>query len=154
MNDKLNDAQELYEIILETANKFLRNAQLFEIHVLQGHKPSYEELAEIMDMVAHIVFELADDIDPMLAQKANDYVYLMRKMAIAITNDEGVILFRVGKGTGRETVPVATKGVDTMNTKSKTKRLYKKAFFLLDRAKRLLDEAYENHLKATTKKAA
>lgn len=92
MNQKLNDAQNLYEDILKTANQFLRNAQLFEIQVLQDHNPSYKELAEIMGMVAHIIFELADDIDPMLAQKANDYVYLMRNMAIAIVDDDSVKL--------------------------------------------------------------
>ena len=92
MNQKLNDAQKLYELILGTANKFLRNAQLFEIQVLQNHNPTYKELADIMGMVAHIIFELADDFDPMLAQKANDYVYLMRNMAIAIVEEDRVKL--------------------------------------------------------------
>lgn len=95
MNEKLKNATELYDLILEGANHFLRNAKAFEIHVLKGHDPSYEEIAEIMGSIASLIYDLADDFDPMLAQKANDYVYLMRKMAIAITNDECVELSRL-----------------------------------------------------------
>ncbi len=97
VNDRLNSAQGLYELILQTANKFLRNARQFEISVLADHKPSYAEIADIMDTVAHIVFELADDFDPMLAQKANDYVYLMRNMGIAIRNNDKVTLSNLVK---------------------------------------------------------
>jgi len=52
MNEKLKDAQELYELVLEGASHFLRNAKAFEIHILRGHNPSYEEIAEIMGSLA------------------------------------------------------------------------------------------------------
>lgn len=95
MNQKLIEAQDLYELILQVANKFLRNAKRFELHILQDHKPTYAEMADIMDDVAHIIFELADDYDPMLAQKANDYVYIMRSMGIAIREDDKVRLSKL-----------------------------------------------------------
>ena len=79
-----NKAQELYFKILRVANLFLRNANQFEVSVLQGHNPSYEELAKIMGTVARMVHELVDDIDPMMAHQAIEYAYIMEKMALAI----------------------------------------------------------------------
>lgn len=84
------DAQELYELILKVANKFLTNAKRFEISVLRDHNPTYEELAEIMHTVGAMVYDLTSDTDPMIAQKALDYVQIMTKMSIAIRNDDKV----------------------------------------------------------------
>ncbi len=88
----MDDAQELYELILETANKFLKNAKMFEMHVLRDHNPTYEELAKIMHQVSVIIFELADDEDPMLSQKAADYAFIMKRMGKAITDDDDKLL--------------------------------------------------------------
>ncbi len=88
----MDDAQKLYEKILEVANLFLINAQRFEIRVLRDHNPTYEELAKIMHQLTLVIYDLADDIDPMLAQKANDYVYIMRNMSIAIKEENKVLL--------------------------------------------------------------
>jgi len=88
----LEDAQKVYEDILQTANQFLRNAQLFEIHILRDHNPSYEELARIMHQLATIVIELAVDLDPMLGQKAVDYATIMEKMGLAIRNNDKITL--------------------------------------------------------------
>ena len=81
-------AAKLYARILETANLFLRNANMFEISALQDHDPSYEELAKIMSQLADIIGKLIEDEEPMLAQKSIDYVTLMMNMALAIRNDQ------------------------------------------------------------------
>lgn len=81
-------ASKLYEHILRTANFFLNNAKLFEINVLKDHNPSYEELADIMEKVANIVFDAVNDIDPHMAAKAMDYTFFMKKMSIAILDDD------------------------------------------------------------------
>lgn len=88
----MDDAQELYELILETANKFLKNAKMFEMHVLRDHNPTYEELARIMHQVSAMIFELADDEDPMLSQKAAEYAFIMKRMGKAITDDDDKLL--------------------------------------------------------------
>jgi predicted urease superfamily metal-dependent hydrolase len=88
----MDDAQKLYELILETANKFLRNARMFEMHVLRDHNPTYEELAKIMHQVSTVIFELADDVDPMLSQKAADYAFIMKRMGKAITDNDDKLL--------------------------------------------------------------
>jgi hypothetical protein len=86
------DAQALYELILATANRFLRNAKMFEISILQDHNPTYEELANIMHRLAKLVYDMVDDVDPMMAHKAAEYVQIMTDMAIAITADDDVKL--------------------------------------------------------------
>lgn len=84
------DAKELYYKVLQVANHFLRNAQQFEVAVLQGHNPTYAELARIMRQVAGIVHGLMDDIDPMMAHQAIEYTGIMEKMALAINSgDQG-----------------------------------------------------------------
>jgi len=90
-NKDLKQAEELYELILQTSNQFLKNASL-DIKVLQSHNPSYEEVAKLMRRLAIIIHELSDDFAPMLAQKAIDYVCIMEKMALAIKNDDPVTL--------------------------------------------------------------
>ncbi|WP_336275287.1 hypothetical protein [Vreelandella indica] len=84
----MDQAQELYLKVLEVANMFLRNAQQFEISVLQGHNPSYAELAKIMRQVSGLVHNLVDDIDPMMAHQAIEYTSIMEKMALAINEGE------------------------------------------------------------------
>ena len=84
----MEDAQELYVLILQTANKFLRSAQLFEISVLKDFNPSFEELARIMRQVADVVYTLSHDDDPWLAQKAIEYVDIMHHMALAVIGED------------------------------------------------------------------
>lgn len=84
----MEDAQKLYEMILETANKFLINAKMFEMRVLRDHNPTYEELALIMHQISTLIFELADGVDPTLSQKAADYAFIMKKMGKAITDSK------------------------------------------------------------------
>lgn len=81
-------ARDLYAHVLQTANRFLRNARMFEISILQDHNPSYAELAEIMRKVGSLIYDIISDIDPLLAQKAFDYVRFMTDMSIAITQDD------------------------------------------------------------------
>jgi len=98
----MDEAQELYELILTRANQFLRNARMFEIKVLQDHNPTYEELAKIMHKVAALIYELADDEDPMLAQKSAEYVFIMQKMAIAIREGQQDKLLELAEEMGRK----------------------------------------------------
>lgn len=81
-------AQKLYEDILKVANKFLRNAKLFEISVLQDHNPTYEELAQIMHQIGKLIYDLSSDTDPLLAHKATEYARIMSEMAVAIKNSD------------------------------------------------------------------
>ena len=84
----MEDALELYHLVLKVSNKFLRNANMFEIRELQDHNPTYAELAKIIRGVARLIIELADSEDPMLGQKASEYANLMTDMAQAIGDDD------------------------------------------------------------------
>ena len=86
------EALALYRRILTVANLFLRNANLFEAQILRGHDPSFEELAKLMTHLAGIITSLIDDEDPLLAQKATDYVTLIMNMSLAIRNENDVEL--------------------------------------------------------------
>jgi len=57
-----------------------------------AHNPTYEELAKIMHQVSVMIFELADDVDPMLSQKAAEYAYIMKRMGKAITDNDDKLL--------------------------------------------------------------
>ncbi|MCY4642409.1 MAG: hypothetical protein OXC41_06905 [Gammaproteobacteria bacterium] len=85
---KAQGAQDLYVRILQTANYFLREAQQFEIIILQGYDPSFEKLAYVMEQLAHIVYQSMIDLDPHFAQKAVDYSSYMRLMARAIVQGD------------------------------------------------------------------
>lgn len=84
----MDSAYQLYSKILQTANRFLRNAQQFEISELQNHEPTYDEVAKILRQVSGIVHGLVDDIDPMMAHQAIEYTSIMEKMAVAIHNSD------------------------------------------------------------------
>jgi inactivated superfamily I helicase len=90
--DNEKAALELYEMILQTANRFLRNANMFELSALRDHNPSYDEIAKIMKELAKTITDLADEFDPMLGQKAIDYANCMHQMALAIRKDNEVEL--------------------------------------------------------------
>lgn len=77
-------ARGLYELVVETANHFLTAGRRFEVHVLQNLDPSFEELAEIMEELGKMVYDVMLDEDPHLASQSNDYVHLMGQLAIAI----------------------------------------------------------------------
>jgi len=70
---------------LQTANKFLHNSRRFSVDILAEENPTYDEVAKLMDDVADIITLLADDFDPMMAQKASEYCRLMTKMGLAIS---------------------------------------------------------------------
>lgn len=80
----MEDAQRLYELILRNANIFLTNARYFEMNVLQGTNPTYDEIAKIMKAVSDVIRDVVDEIDPILAQKAIDYTTIMGRMGEAI----------------------------------------------------------------------
>lgn len=84
--------QYLYDRVLQTANNFLHNCKHFSIEVLQQKNPTYKDVAKIMKAVSVIIVELGDDIDPMMGQKAGEYVDLMHRMGLAITNGDSGML--------------------------------------------------------------
>lgn len=92
---KRDDIHELYDEILETANYFLKNAHDFSIETLQEADPSYEELAKIMKSLALFINTFGYEDDPSLAGQANDYVYLMGAMALAINKGDHEELARL-----------------------------------------------------------
>lgn len=93
----MEEAKKLFELILQVANRLLRNAKMFELHILQNENPSYEQVAKNMAAVAEIIQELSDDEDPMLAQKAIEYVHILGNMGIAIRNQDEVRLSELVK---------------------------------------------------------
>ena len=83
------------------ANFFLTNAKMFEISILQDHNPSYAELAEIMEKLGLLVYEIVNDIDPVLASNAMDYSSQMKFMSVAITNGDREELDRLVQDLNR-----------------------------------------------------
>lgn len=88
MTDSKDEVHELYEKILQVANFFLKSSKTFSISVLKDFDPSFEDLANIMEVLADIVHRAMIDEDPLVAQKAIDYVYIMQKMALAVRNND------------------------------------------------------------------
>lgn len=88
----LKQATEILDKIMQTANWFLTSANRFTIEKLQNNDPTLEEIAGIMESLAGIVYLLGDDFDPMMGQKANDYVYCMKNMAIAVRTNNKALL--------------------------------------------------------------
>ena len=87
--------QELYSAVLHTANQFLTNCKLFSIEVLQQENPTYEDVAKLMQRVVAILTLVMDEIDPMVGQKAGEYVGLMTKMGVAIRNGDSDTLSKL-----------------------------------------------------------
>lgn len=85
-------AQMLYDQVLRTANRFLYNCKGFSVEILKLEDPSFAQVADIMRKAARIIAAIADDFDPMMGQKANEYCELMRKIGVAIENGEQVAL--------------------------------------------------------------
>lgn len=89
------ETRELYSKILEFANYFLVSAKRYEIRELQNFDPSFEELAEIMTELGRLVYDLVFEQDPHLASQSEDYVLLMKNMAVAIGKDDKPELTRL-----------------------------------------------------------
>lgn len=85
-------AKVLYDQVLRTSNMFLHNCKYFSVEILQLDQPAYTEIAEMMQAIPRIIFDLADDFDPMLAQKASEYCALMRNIGIAIADGDQLAL--------------------------------------------------------------
>lgn len=81
-------AQELYDLVLRNANAFLVNSKHFTIAILQQENPTYEEVAEVMQTASQLIITIMVDVDPMMGQKAGEYVSIMARMAKAIRNDD------------------------------------------------------------------
>ncbi|MES1933548.1 hypothetical protein T35B1_13116 [Salinisphaera shabanensis T35B1] len=84
----MSRAQELYDRVLHTANRFLYSCKHYEIEALSEEDPTFERVAERMIVLAGIIELLADDFDPMMGQKALEYSAHMHKMGLAIKNKE------------------------------------------------------------------
>jgi len=86
------NAQRLYNLVIQTSNQFLHNCKHFAIEVLRTETPTYAEVALLMRQVAGIIEVLADDFDPMMGQKAHEYCELMSQMGVAIDCGDRVAL--------------------------------------------------------------
>ncbi|MGJ8518055.1 hypothetical protein [Carnimonas bestiolae] len=93
--ERQKEAQELYELVVEGGNKFLRNARLFELSELRMQNPSFEELSRVFKQVSYIVASIVDDIDPTMAETAIDCSATMEKMAFAVQRDDKESLDRL-----------------------------------------------------------
>ena len=100
--DNKAEIHKLYDEILVTANYFLKNAHDFSIETLQEADPSYEELADIMKSLALFINTFGYKDDPHLAGQANDYVYLMGAMALAINKNDHEELERLRAELGKK----------------------------------------------------
>lgn len=81
-------SQELYDNILQWANRFLYSCSHIRIEKLQTANPTFAEIAEQLENMSKIIIVLCDSSDPMMGQKAAEYCLLMRQMAVAITNND------------------------------------------------------------------
>ncbi len=94
--------RDLYNLVLQTANKFLHNAKHFKIEILQEEDPTYEQLAEVIDQACKIITSLSEDVnDPLTGQKAYEYCSLMKAMAVAIKNSDETKLDEIVKDLDR-----------------------------------------------------
>jgi len=77
-------AQKLYDAILQGANFFLHNCSNFSVEMLSKANPTYDEIAKTLDKLVIIITVLSSESDSMMGQKAMEYCLLMKKMGIAI----------------------------------------------------------------------
>jgi hypothetical protein len=93
--ERNREAQELYDLVLQTSNEFLYNCKRYRMELLRCRKPTYNEVAAAMRELSEIVTVLADDFDPMMGQKAVEYCQLMSGIGVAIERFDGVRLLRL-----------------------------------------------------------
>lgn len=83
--DELDDhIKELYNLILQAANKFLHEGMNTPIEFLAEENPTYETIAELIEDVRKVIHANLFDFDPSLASQAIDYCDLMLKIGKAI----------------------------------------------------------------------
>lgn len=81
--------ERLYTALMDAANRFLHNAKNYSISVLKLENPTYAQIAKQFREVASIITLLAEHVnDPMIGPKANEYVTLMEKIALAIDAED------------------------------------------------------------------
>lgn len=93
-DDNKVNAQILYDLILKVSNQFLHSCKLFSIEILKLENPTYAEVAVIMKKAAAFITTFADDFDPMLGQKAQEYCELMHRIGVAIEQGDQIALGR------------------------------------------------------------
>lgn len=96
MNAQRQAVYALYDEVLHVANRFLHQAKNYSISVLRLENPTYAEIAKQFREVAEIISFLADKVnEPLLGDKANDYITCMEEIAKAIEEDNSEALDRV-----------------------------------------------------------
>ncbi|QYK04916.1 hypothetical protein [Shewanella zhangzhouensis] len=92
----MDDTKALYQIVFQTANRFLRQAKLFSIEELNEHnEPTYEELAVFARKIAAIIGQLANlggCDETRIALNARQAALLMETMAEAIKDQNSEAL--------------------------------------------------------------
>lgn len=77
-------AQDLYDRVLQTANRFLTAGKLYSVQFLAKENPTFSEVAALMSQVVDIIEALSHRFDPMMHAKALEYCSYMVKMGAAI----------------------------------------------------------------------
>ena len=82
---------EACELVMETANKVLRQCGLFSIDALRAENPTIAQIAFKMKMICGLMTEIAKDgchEDQQFTQKAWDYAQHIHQIAVAITDGD------------------------------------------------------------------
>jgi len=84
------DAEQIFVKVLEIANHFLTQGIHVGLSVMKKKvNPSFEELANILTVLANVVDTIyyEDEICPHLYNKVIEYTSIVKKMSVAIKNN-------------------------------------------------------------------
>ena len=90
MNDETRQelATNLYDNILQVANRLLRNSKMFSIEVLRLENPSYTEIATQLRELCGILETLSNEDEEFTVAKAYEYARNVKDIAEAIENGD------------------------------------------------------------------
>lgn len=83
----------LYDALLHAANRFLHQAKNYSISVLRLENPTYADIAKQFREVVGLIVLLAEHVnDPLIGDKAREYIHCMEGIAKAIEDDDKTAL--------------------------------------------------------------
>jgi hypothetical protein len=89
------NVQDAYDIVLDVANRVLRQCRLFSIESLQEENPTVAEIARRLHLICGLMLQLGecDGLDgEMTAQKAHEYAEHVQALANAIDANDVLAL--------------------------------------------------------------
>lgn len=89
------NVQDAYDIVLDVANRVLRQCKLFSIESLQEENPTVAEIARRLHMICGLMHQLGecDGLEgEMTAQKAHEYAEHVQALANAIEANDVLAL--------------------------------------------------------------